>query len=56
MSLTQLDKENILAVLNYFKDSLVIFKEDQDNDIITKRELNKLIKKLKEELKCYHKN
>jgi hypothetical protein len=49
MSLTQLDKENILAVLNYFKDSLVIFKEDQDNDIITKRELNKLIKKLKEE-------
>jgi hypothetical protein len=49
MSLTQLDKENILAVLNHFKDSMVIFKEDQDNDIITKRELNKLIKKLKEE-------
>ena len=51
MNLTQLDKENILKVLNHFKDSMFLFEEDEDNDIITKRDLKVLIKKLKEAIK-----
>ncbi|GEM_PF-3270404 len=47
--LTDIDRENLLKILNHFKDSLVLFEEDQENDIITKRELKKLIKKIKEE-------
>ena len=47
--LTDIDRENLLKILNHFKDSLILFEEDQENDIITKRELKKLIKKIKEE-------
>lgn len=47
--LTDIDRENLLKILNHFKDSMFLFKEDQENDIITKRELKKLIKKIKEE-------
>jgi len=47
--LTDIDRENLLKILNHFKESMFLFEEDQENDIITKRELKKLIKKIKEE-------
>ena len=48
--LTDIDRENLLKILNHFKDdSMFLFEEDQENDIITKRELKKLMKKIKEE-------
>ena len=48
MNLTELDKENLLSVLNYFLDNVILFEEDEETDIITKGEVIALIHKLKE--------
>jgi hypothetical protein len=43
------DKEKIIKILNYFEEVMFVFEEDEQNDIITKRELRKLINRIEKE-------